>query len=304
MFKKYLFRASYQAVFIGYNFLPINIWNILSNPAAETLAFLSNYRIHKNIKYLTVNNYNLKLDIYQNLVPKPQPTVIFIHGGGWVERPKEVELFFLLPYLKMGFSVVNVGYRLAAQSLAPAAVADCRCALDWVIRNAQQYNFDVEKIVISGFSAGGHLAMTTGMFSAAAGFDYYCSGDEKFKVAAIVNWFGITDVKDLLEGTNVQDYALKWMGNQSDRWKIAERVSPINYVHSQLPPIFTVHGDADLIVPYNHATRFHELLNQANVANQLLTISGGGHGEFGYSKNLDIYKNIKSFLKKYGVLNN
>ena len=94
------------------------------------------------------------------------------------------------------------------------------------------------------------------------------------------------------------------MGNQSDRWKIAERVSPINYVHSQLPPIFTVHGDADLIVPYNHARRFHELLNQANVANQLLTIPGGGHGEFGYSKNLDIYKNIKSFLKKYGVLNN
>ena len=65
----------------------------------------------------------------------------------------------------MGFSVVNVGYRLAAQSLAPAAVADCRCGLDWVIRNAQQYNFDVEKIVISGFSAGGHLAMTTGTVS-------------------------------------------------------------------------------------------------------------------------------------------
>ncbi|NEQ35150.1 MAG: alpha/beta hydrolase [Okeania sp. SIO3I5] len=304
MLNNYLSKITYQSVFLGYNFLPINAWKILSNPATEILAFSNNYRIYKNITYLTVNNYNLQLDIYQSLAPKPQPTVIFIHGGGWVDRPREVELFFLLPYFKMGFSVVNVGYRLAAQSLAPAAVADCRCALRWVIRNAQQYNFDLEKIIVSGFSAGGHLAMTTGMLSAAAGFETNCSGDEELKVAAIINWYGITDVKDLLEGENVRDYALEWMGNQSDRLEIAERVSPINYVHSQLPPIFTVHGDADLSVPYNHAVKFHEALDRTNVPNQLLTIPGGDHGEFGYRKNLDIYENIESFLRKYSLLNN
>ncbi len=303
MLKKNLFESSYQAVFLGYNFLPINPWKLLSNPATQIMTFLHNYHIHKNIKYLTVNNYDLKLDIYQSLAPKPQPTVIFIHGGGWVERPREVDLFFLLPYLKMGFSIVNVGYRLAAQSLAPAAVGDCRCALRWVVSNAQQYNFDPEKIVVSGFSAGGHLAMTTAMLTPDAGFDSYCPGDEELKVAAIVNWYGITDVKDLLEGANVQDYALEWMGNQSDRLEIAERVSPINYVNSQLPPIFTVHGDADLSVPYNHAVRFHEALNQANVPNEFLTIPGGGHGEFSYSENLNIYENIEAFLRKYGLFN-
>ncbi|MGD1703273.1 alpha/beta hydrolase fold domain-containing protein [Dapis sp. BLCC M229] len=303
MFKKYLSKVSSQAVFLGYNFLPINTWKILSNPASEILAFSNNYRIYKNIKYLTVNNYDLQLDIYQSLAPKPQPTVIFIHGGGWVDRPREVELFFLLPYLKMGFSVVNVGYRLAAQSLAPAAVADCRCALRWVMRNAQQYNFNPEKIILSGFSAGGHLAMTTALLTPNAGFDSYCEGDEELKVAGIVNWYGITDVKDLLEGANVRDYALEWMGNQSDRLEIGSRISPINYVHSQLPPIFTVHGDADLSVPYNHAVKFHEALNQANVPNQLLTIIGGDHGGFSYNENLKIYENIESFLRKYSLFN-
>ena len=303
MFNNYLSEITYRSVFLGYNFLPINAWKILSNPAAEILAFFNNYRIHKNIKYLTVNNYNLKLDIYQSLAPKPQPVVIFIHGGGWVERPTEVELFFLLPYLKMGFFVVNVGYRLAAQSLAPAAVTDCRCALRWVMTNAQQYNFDVEKIIVSGFSAGGHLAMMTGMLSTATGFDSYCSGGEELKVAAIVNWYGITDVKDLLEGANVRDYALEWMGNQSDRLEIAERVSPINYVHSQLPPIFTVHGDSDSSVPYNHAVRFHESLDQVNVPNQLLTIPGGDHGSFNYTQNVNIYENIEDFFIKYGLCN-
>ncbi|NES72312.1 MAG: prolyl oligopeptidase family serine peptidase, partial [Okeania sp. SIO2D1] len=103
---------------------------------------------------------------------------------------------------------------------------------------------------------------------------------------------------DLLEGPNVQDYALEWMGNQSDRLEISEGISPINYVHSELPPIFTVHGDADLSVPYNHAVKFHEALNQANVPNQLLTISGGGHGGFSYSQNLKVYENIEDFFIK------
>lgn len=293
----------YQPILIGYNFLPIKMWKLLLNPASKIIALLKNYRIYKNIKYLPVNNYDLKLDLYHSPKKYPHPTVIFIHGGGWVDRPKELELSFLLPYLKMGFSVVNVGYRLAAQSLAPAAVADCRCALRWVMSNVQQYNFDPEKIILSGFSAGGHLAMMTGMLSADAGFDSYCPGNEELKVAAIVNWYGITDVKDLLEGPNVRDYALEWMGNQSDRLKISERISPINYINSQLPPIFTVHGDTDLSVPYNHAVRLHQALDRANVPNQLLTISGGGHGGFSHSENIHIYENIEAFLRKYGLLN-
>ncbi|NET26462.1 alpha/beta hydrolase [Okeania sp. SIO1I7] len=294
MLNNYLSKASYQAAFLGYNFLPRITWKLWSNSAAEVVAFFNNYRIHKQITYLTINNYDLKLDIYQSLKNKPHPVVIFIHGGGWVDRPKEVELFFLLPYLKMGFSIVNVGYRLAAQSLAPAAVIDCQSALRWTIKNAQKYNFDSEKIIVSGFSAGGHLAMTTAMLPTSA--------DEELKVAAVVNWYGITDVKDLLGGPNVQDYALEWMGNQSDRLEIAEGISPINYIHSQLPPIFTVHGDADLSVPYNHALKFHQALNQANVPNQLLNISGGGHGGFSYSQNMKVYKDIEDFFIKNNLL--
>ena len=63
-----------------------------------------------------------------------------------------------MPYLEMGWAVVNVSYRLARISLAPAAVEDCRCALRWVISKAKDYNLDVNKLVVTGNSAGGHLA--------------------------------------------------------------------------------------------------------------------------------------------------
>src|SRR6184192_3442657 len=119
-------------------------------------------------------------------------------GGG----SKEDHALFVTPYLTRGMNAVNVEYRLASDSLAPAAVEDCRCALRWVYRHAKEYGFDVSKLVVAGESAGGRLSLTTGMFDADSGFDNDCPADElptsgPAKVAAIVDYCGITDVVDL-----------------------------------------------------------------------------------------------------------
>ncbi len=117
---------------------------------------------------------------------------------------EETYVTSLLPYLQQGWTVVNVEYRLAKISLAPAAVEDCLCALRWMYRNAKEYKIDTTKIVVTGHSAGGHLALATGMIPASAGLDRQCSGPENLKVAAIINWYGITDVVDLLDGPNMK----------------------------------------------------------------------------------------------------
>jgi len=59
-----------------------------------------------------------------------------------------------------------------------------------------------------------------------------------------------------------------------NRMEIPRRVSLLAYVWSGLPPILTIHGDADTIVPYSHAKRLHEALGKAGVSNQLLTVPG------------------------------
>jgi acetyl esterase/lipase len=259
--------------------------------------------VEANITYITANNYEAKLDVYRPRdLTQPNPVVIFIHGGGWVAGTKEGSALELLPYLMMGFSVVNVEYRLARVSLAPAAVEDCRCALQWVIRNAERYKFDTNKIVVTGMSAGGHLALMTGMLPAAAGLDRQCSGTTDMKVAAIINWYGITDVNDLLDGPNMKGYAVVWLGSQINRDEIARRVSPLTYVRAGLPPILTIHGDADPTVPYNHAVRLHQALDRAGVPNRLLTIPGGKHGGFNATETQRIYATIWDFLARYNLL--
>jgi acetyl esterase/lipase len=195
-----------------------------------------------------------------------------------------------------------VEYRLAKVSIAPAAVEDCRCALRWVIKNAKQYNFDITRLITTGNSAGGHLALTTGMLPDSAGLDRECYGTEDLKVAAIVNWYGITDVADELEGPNLKGYAVTWLGSLPNREEVARRVSPLQYVRKGLPPIITIHGDADPTVPYQHAVRLQKALNEAGVPNQLVTIPGGHHGNFTTEQNIHAFTEIFAFLKKNGLM--
>src|SRR5437867_6806106 len=197
----------------------------------------------------------------------------------------------------MGLNVVNVEYRLARVAQAPAAVEDCRCALRWVIQNAKQYGIDVNRIVVAGDSAGGHLALTTAMLPASAGLDRQCPGPDNLKVAAVVNWYGISDVNELLEGPNMKPYAVTWLGSATDREQIAKRVSPLTYVRAGLPPIFTIHGDADPTVPYTQATGLHKELKAAHVPEFLYTVPQGKHDHFTVQQKHYIERAIDWFLK-------
>jgi acetyl esterase/lipase len=271
------------------------------------------YDIQPNITYAVANNTELKLDLY---LPRdrsvPHPTLILFHGGGWVAGQKERNVLYLLPYLSMGWAAINVEYRLANNSPAPAAVEDCRCALRWATYHAKEYNLDASKIVLTGTSAGGHLALITGMLPANSIFDRQCPTPDSIrwragiepevKVAAIVNWFGITDVADLLDGPNAKHYAIEWFGSMSSREELARQLSPINYVRAGLPAIITIHGDHDNIVPYGQAMKLHAALDKDGIPNQLVTIKGAGHGGFNRQALLDSYAAIRQFLRKNNIL--
>ncbi|MDG2140634.1 MAG: alpha/beta hydrolase [Gammaproteobacteria bacterium] len=269
------------------------------NETANWAGTIQNeFRVIPDITYRQANGIELKIDIYQpRNQNNPSPTFIYYHGGGWVAGSKEANVLRLIPYLEKGWAVVNVQYRLGNVSLAPAAVEDSLCALRWVGRNADEYGFDRDRIVTSGNSAGGHLALTTGMIPTEAELDRQCMGSETPEVAAIVNWYGITDVGDLLDGPNQKGYAVRWLGAQSNRNAIAERVSPLEYVRAGLPPIISIHGDADPTVPYDHAVRLHQGLNRFEVVNELITVPNGLHGGFPAEEMERIYDAIFSFLR-------
>src|SRR6202162_6464313 len=183
---------------ISFAMLPQILSAQLSPSATWAAHAASEYQVFPNITYLTASNYEVKMDIYQRRgQTTPQPTLIFMHGGFWAAGAKEASLMSLIPWFEMGWNVVNVEYRLTRVALAPAAVEDCLCALRYIATQAKMYNFDVNRIVSLGESAGGHLALTTGMIPESAGFARECEGAPLPKVAAIINWYGVADVGDV-----------------------------------------------------------------------------------------------------------
>jgi len=271
------------------------------------------FTVQADIPYLTASGKELKLDIYRPKDAGAQalPVVLYFHGGGWVAGARERAALSALPFLHMGFAVVNVSYRLANVALAPAAVEDTLCALQWVGLNAKQHNFDLAKVVTSGDSAGGHLALATAMIPPDSRFTNQCAANEPTwsgpyvnaapKVAAVVNWYGITDVADMLQGPNIRSYAVAWFGSMPGREALARELSPLSHVRAGGPAVLTIHGDADPLVPYAHGVRLKAALDRAGVKNQLLTIQGGGHGGFKLEQVQGAYKTIGTFLGSLGI---
>ncbi len=272
-----------------------------------SIALVPQVRTVPNVVYERANGWSGTLDVYAQRATAPVPAVIWIHGGGWVEGAKETAILRLVPVLEMGYSVVNVEYRLANTSLAPAAIEDCRCALRWIAAHAQTYNIDAARLIVAGDSAGGHLALMTGMLQTKDGFDRICQERDEPHAAAVVDFYGITDVAELLDGPDRKPfpeswpYAVQWIGDQPNRAAIAERASPMTYVRRGLPPIISIHGDADATVPYSQSTRLQAALETAEDAHELVTIPGGGHGNFAADQWQRAYSAVRAFLRAHDL---
>jgi acetyl esterase/lipase len=270
--------------------------------AASFTAFLATgTQVNANITYLTASGVDLKLDVYRPRGTEPRPTAVILHGGGYrINSTKEAFALNVIPWLHMGWNAVNVEYRSSGHALAPAAVEDVRCALRWVTQNAKEYNVDPNRIVITGQSAGGHLATLAGILPESAGLDRRCPGREPIKVAAIVDWYGPSDYTVLVDDP-ARDYALSWIGPQQNRMDVARLVSPLTYVRPGLPPLLHIHGDADPTVPYDQGVREVEAMKKAGNVAELFTVPGGRHGNFPRDQVLKIWSTIEAFLAKNGL---
>ena len=250
-----------------------------------------------NVTYTKVNGWEGKVDLY--LPPKKNtrtPVVINIHGGGWKNGVKESQGGFST-FFKAGFAVVNMEYRLTGQATAPAAIEDTRCVLIYLIKNAKDLNIDVNKIIIMGGSAGGHLALMGGLLANDHRFDTNCPGVENIKVAAIIDKYGITDVWDWAYGPNLTSKsATQWLGDKAKDEAFAKSVSPIYYITKNSPPVFIIHGDADPTVPYQQSVDLHKKLLEAGVKTEFITVPRGLHGKFDKEKNSEINKAIIKFI--------
>jgi acetyl esterase/lipase len=246
----------------------------------------SGYHVEGNIAY---GPYTMqRLDVmYPNAAgPKGTttlPGVIMFHGGGWIDnKPAALKASmssFFSRFLKHGFVVCNVEYRLADGTadgaIAPAADEDALLAAKWFWDHLDYYHVDKTRYVTTGASAGGQLALMVGMATPAAQLGPTSPTD--YTIAAIVNGYGPSDVTDLL--AKKVSFAVQWLpASTPNRSAIAKQVSPVTYVRQDVPPLITVQGDMDTTVPMSESQELFDLLTAAGADTALHFVTGAGHG--------------------------
>ena len=128
--------------------------------------FRRNYRLYSNVKvirnvpYSDINKKYNSADLLfdENKRKGKFPVFVNIHGGGFVGGDKNLRIGISRLFANEGWFVYNINYRLAHKFPAPNATIDVINALNLLPSLEQKYNLDLNKIVVSGDSAGGYLA--------------------------------------------------------------------------------------------------------------------------------------------------
>jgi acetyl esterase/lipase len=243
-----------------------------------------------DIAYADTQEPRQRLDL---LLPRQRrgalPVIVAIHGGGWIGGDKRAVLGRIIPWVASGkYAGVSVGYRLSSQATWPAQLHDCKAAIRWIRANADKYGLDVQKIGVIGWSAGGHLVAMLGT----TGDDPKLDGElgpyraQSTRVQCVVDFFGPADLRTVWDelgdqpgrpGVLVQTLL---GGPVKERAELAASASPVVFASADDPPFLIVHGTEDRTVPFWQSVRLRDRLREVGVPVALITVQGGGHGNF------------------------
>tara|TARA_B110000305_G_C19321496_1_gene579177 strand:- start:211 stop:1044 length:834 start_codon:yes stop_codon:yes gene_type:complete len=243
------------------------------------------------------SNEKQKIDLYEGSSDK---VLIWIHGGGWLFGDKRSERWIkrfhnhFIDHEKL--NVYMIGYRVG-EDTAPDAVNDVICAYKEIVDDAVAKNLSVDDIVVSGASAGGHLALMVGL-SNEYNLEHSCNTPTRPK--AVINLFGITEIEktskflDENKFFSFSNYVKTWLPSDLGPEEASKNLSPINLISLNSPKVLTIHGAKDSWVPYDQAILLDKKLKDNH---QLLTIENGGHYGFSDDEDQIIRLKISEFLR-------
>ncbi len=226
-----------------------------------------------NIQY-DPNQKSCTLDLFVPEGDGPFPTLLLLHGGGWISGDKssfhEEAAFFV----SEGIACACIGYRLAPLHPFPAACDDVLNAVAFLRENAKQYNLDSHALISFGNSAGGHLSCIAGLQQTLS------SGAPAQNVNASIAICPITDIREPdqtqfpISMTFLEQFMDCTFSNSPEKYANA---SPMTHIHEGAPPFLIFHGSADDIVPQEQSKNLFVHLNQAGIPSELHILEGEGH---------------------------
>jgi arylformamidase len=237
-------------------------------------AFRSAHSQYLDIPYGSLERE--KIDYYS--AGPDTPLVIFIHGGFWQQYSKNNFAFLAESYLKEGISIAMVDYPLAPQANMDQIVASCANAVRFIGQHISEWGCNPKNVVLSGWSAGGHLCVTS---------------MNEMKVKAVVPISGIFELEPLI-GSFLNK-------NLQMDLAVAKRNSPILNLPTGKTPMYLFIGGNELSEMRRQSYDFADKLKASKYPVELVDIPGKNHftmlEQFEFPKGV-IHSRIVSVLKQ------
>ncbi|WP_268036110.1 alpha/beta hydrolase [Algoriphagus sp. PAP.12] len=240
--------------------------------------------LHGNIPYFQDTLKKHLLDIY--LPPKANektPLIIWMHGGGWLQNDKYAAFGYLKEtvseIINHGYAIASIDYRFSTQAVFPAQMQDCNAAISYLFENAEKYNFDTDRFIVMGFSAGGHLAALLGLSKNNQVDKFFFSNSNKgFKFRGVVDYYGPADLT-LFPGADdpKSPEGLLIGAAPLDRPDLAKMASPVSFVDEKDPPFIIIHGEKDDQVSPRQSHLLNSWLKVSKVPTELHIVPGAPH---------------------------
>jgi acetyl esterase/lipase len=233
-----------------------------------------------------------RLDVYRHRDhPTGCPTLLQVHGGGWIIGDKREQGRPLMLHLaSRGWVCFAPNYRLSPRATWPDHLVDVKRALAWIRQNGSEYGADPGFVVLTGGSAGGHLvalaALTANDPRYQPGFE-----DVDTSVAGCVPYYGVYDLVGET-GTKAarvrRRHLLHRLVMKTTDDQVYRDASPIDAVRGDAPPFLVIHGRNDTLVPVAEARLFVERLRAVSSSPVLYVELPGTQHAF------DVFPSIRS----------
>ena len=223
-------------------------------------------------RYKSIDSLTLDIHMFlpkEDTTQRKRPTIVFFHGGSWSEGKPDWFFDACADYAQKGWVACAVEYRTYGRhgTLPFDAVMDARSAIRWLRQHSDEYGIDNDKIIASGNSAGGHLALCTALA------DKWNDKNDNMEFSSIPNALMINSgVYDLT------DINTSWIRKDLQNKDLVKEISPIHLIKKGVPPTLIIHGTEDGNVPYASAKKFvDEMAKAGNTSIKFHPITGAGH---------------------------
>ncbi|GAB5406401.1 MAG: alpha/beta hydrolase fold domain-containing protein [Aureliella sp.] len=203
-----------------------------------------------------------KLDVYYPKGHSGFSTVVWFHGGGLKSGEKEIPSGLR----EQGIAVVAVNYRLHPKVKSPAYIDDAAAAVAWAFRNMERFGGNVQRIFVSGHSAGGYLTSMVGLDKRWL----KAHGADANKIAGLIPYSGHT----------ITHFTVRAERGIDGKQPVVDELAPLFHVRKDAPPMLLITGDRDkeLLGRYEETAYFWRMMQEVgHESTELYELEGYGH---------------------------